>query len=85
MEVGSRLWRLITQLFGEKVSKHNIQAVLRRYQQSEEYKTFILTSNLTYERLDFSRIIINNSEISKQRVSNTIEKFMPNISRDIIN
>lgn len=71
-QVGSRLWRLITQLFGEKVSKHNIQAVLRRYQQSEEYGTFILTSHLSYEQLDFSRIIINDPDISKQKVSNRI-------------
>ncbi|MEG4394881.1 NB-ARC domain-containing protein [Microcoleus sp. BROC3] len=30
--VGSLLWRTLSQILGEKVSKHNLQAVLRRYQ-----------------------------------------------------
>jgi hypothetical protein len=35
-QVGSQLWRLISQAVGEEVSKRNIQTVLRRYQQSHE-------------------------------------------------
>ncbi|MEP0855826.1 NB-ARC domain-containing protein [Trichocoleus sp. DQ-U1] len=35
-QVGSQLWRSLSQLFGEPVSKRNIQAVLRRYQQSQQ-------------------------------------------------
>lgn len=35
-QVGSRLWRLISGAVGEEVSKRNIQAVLRRYQQSQQ-------------------------------------------------
>ncbi len=31
-QVGSHLWRTISQIIGEKVSKQNLQAVLRRYQ-----------------------------------------------------
>ncbi|RCJ37914.1 hypothetical protein A6770_14080 [Nostoc minutum NIES-26] len=34
-QVGSQLWRSLSQLLGEPVSKQNIQAVLRRYQQSQ--------------------------------------------------
>jgi hypothetical protein len=34
-QVGSRLWRSLSQILGEPVSKSNIQAVLRRYQQSQ--------------------------------------------------
>src|SRR4028119_203574 len=34
-QVGSRLWRSLSQLVGEPVSKRNIHAVLRRYQQSQ--------------------------------------------------
>jgi len=30
-QVGSRLWRILSQVLGEPVSKHNIQAVLRRH------------------------------------------------------
>jgi SpoVK/Ycf46/Vps4 family AAA+-type ATPase len=33
-QVGSHLWRTLSQILGEKVSKHNLQAVLRRYQDS---------------------------------------------------
>jgi hypothetical protein len=32
-QVGSRLWRSLSQILGEPVSKRNIQSVLRRYQQ----------------------------------------------------
>lgn len=34
-QVGSRLWKLLSQILGEPVSKRNLQAVLRRYQQSQ--------------------------------------------------
>jgi SpoVK/Ycf46/Vps4 family AAA+-type ATPase len=33
-KVGSHLWQNLSQILGEKVSKHNLQAVLRRYQHS---------------------------------------------------
>ncbi|MBD2017194.1 hypothetical protein H6F96_24910 [Microcoleus sp. FACHB-53] len=32
-QVGSQLWRSLSQAFGEPVSKQNIKAVLRHYQQ----------------------------------------------------
>ncbi len=34
-QVGSRLWRSLSQTLDQEVSKKNIQAVLRRYQQSQ--------------------------------------------------
>ena len=37
-QVGSHLWRILSQIFGEPVSKRTIQAVLRRYQQSQQGK-----------------------------------------------
>ena len=37
-QVGSQLWRSLSQALGEPVSKRNIQAVLRRYQQSQQSK-----------------------------------------------
>lgn len=33
-DVGSKLWQFLSSAFGEKVTKNNIQAVIRRYQQS---------------------------------------------------
>ncbi len=33
-QVGSGLWRSLSQILGESVSKRNIQSVLRRYQNS---------------------------------------------------
>ncbi|MFM9264140.1 hypothetical protein [Tychonema sp. BBK16] len=35
-QVGSQLWRSLSQILGEPVSKRNIQAVLRRYQQLQQ-------------------------------------------------
>ena len=37
-QVGSQLWRSLSQILGEPVSKRNIQAVLRRYEQSQQAK-----------------------------------------------
>jgi hypothetical protein len=37
-QVGSDLWRSLSQILGETISKHNIQAVLRRYEQSQQAK-----------------------------------------------
>ncbi|MFW9265238.1 NB-ARC domain-containing protein [Nostoc sp. CALU 546] len=34
-QVGSQLWRSLSQVIGEEVSKKNIQAILHRYQQSQ--------------------------------------------------
>jgi hypothetical protein len=34
-QVGSQLWRSLSQVIGEEVCKKNIQSVLRRYQQSQ--------------------------------------------------
>ena|SRR4028119_136053 len=33
-QVGSRLWRILSQVLGETVSKRNIQSVLRRHNQN---------------------------------------------------
>jgi hypothetical protein len=35
-QVGSQLWRSLSQTLGEPISKHNLQSVLRRYQQSQQ-------------------------------------------------
>lgn len=35
-QVGSQLWRSLSQTLGEPLSKRNLQAVLRRYQQSQQ-------------------------------------------------
>jgi len=37
-QVGSHLWRSLSQILGEPVSKRNIQGVLRRYEQSQQAK-----------------------------------------------
>ncbi|MEG3874934.1 hypothetical protein QUB36_23110 [Microcoleus sp. AT8-B1] len=48
-QVGSHLWRSLSQILGEPVSKCNIQAVLRRYEQSQQAKQD------DGEAIDFSR------------------------------
>jgi hypothetical protein len=48
-QVGSHLWRSLSQILGEPVSKRNIQAVLRRYEQSQQPK------QVDGEAIDFSR------------------------------
>ncbi len=38
-DVGAKLWQFLSTAFGEKVTKNNIQAVLRRYQQTHPQPT----------------------------------------------
>ncbi|MEH2157893.1 hypothetical protein [Nostoc sp.] len=47
-QVGSQLWRSLSQAVGEEVRKKNIQSVLRRYQQSESYGKSISDRHYTY-------------------------------------
>ncbi|MEG4497214.1 MULTISPECIES: hypothetical protein [unclassified Microcoleus] len=48
-QVGSQLWRTLSQILCEPVSKGNIQAVLRRYEQSQQ------AQQDDGEAIDFSR------------------------------
>lgn len=56
-QVGSRLWRILSQILGEPVSKGNIQAVLRRYQQSQPAKQDL------GEAIDLSRFYGRQEEL----------------------
>lgn len=44
-QVGSQLWRSLSLVVGEEVSKKNIQAVLRRYQYSQSSKQLSSVKN----------------------------------------
>lgn len=56
-QVGSHLWRSLSQILGEPVSKGNIQAVLRRYQQSQQ------AQQDDYEAIDLSRFYDRQKEL----------------------
>ena len=56
-QVGSQLWRSLSQILGEPVSKGNIQAVLRRYQQSQQ------AQQDDYEAIDLSRFYDRQKEL----------------------
>ena len=56
-QVGSHLWRSLSQILGEPVSKRNIQAVLRRYEQSQQAKQD------DGEAIDFSRFYDRQKEL----------------------
>ncbi|MHC5757064.1 hypothetical protein [Nostoc sp.] len=47
-QVGSQLWRSLSQAVGEDVCKKNIQSVLRRYQQSQSYEESMSDRHYTY-------------------------------------
>ncbi|GAA6619659.1 NB-ARC domain-containing protein [Scytonema sp. NUACC26] len=58
-DVGAQLWQQITQATGEKVSKNNVQAVLRRLEVQRQSATDLLTSPLsTHQGLDESETSI---------------------------
>src|SRR4028119_353865 len=69
-QVGSRLWRSLSQLVGEPVSKRNIQAVLRRYEQSQQAKQD------DGEAIDFSRFDDRQEELQTLE-SSMIEEPYP--------
>jgi len=72
-QVGSHLWRSLSQILGEPVSKRNIQAVLRRYEQSQQAKQD------DGEAIDFSRFYGPQEELQTLE-SSIIEDPYPLIS-----
>ena len=68
-QVGSHLWRSLSQILGETVSKRNIQAVLRRYEQSQQAKQD------DGEAIDFSRFYDRQEEL--QTLESSIEDPYP--------
>lgn len=68
-QVGSQLWRSLSQSVGEKVSKRNLQAVLRRYQQSQKSESSSSAVNSTHctqdwgEAIDVSQIYDQKAEL----------------------
>lgn len=56
-QVGSHLWRSLSQILGEPVSKCNIQAVLRRYEQSQQ------AQQDSGEAIDLSRFYDRQEEV----------------------
>ena len=56
-QVGSQLWRSLSQILGETVSKRNIQAVLRRYEQSQQ------AEQDDGQPIDFSRFYDRQEEL----------------------
>lgn len=61
-QVGSQLWRSLSQILGEPVSKGNIQAVLRRYQQSQSAKQDL------GEAIDLSRFYGRPEELQRLEI-----------------
>ena len=69
-QVGSHLWRSLSQILGETVSKRNIQAVLRRYEQSQQAKQD------DGEAIDFFRFY-DHQEVLQTLESSMIEDPYP--------
>ncbi|MBN3885613.1 MAG: hypothetical protein V7K64_02395 [Nostoc sp.] len=89
-QVGSQLWRSLSQAVGEDVCKKNIQSVLRRYQQSQSYEKSMSDRHYSYlsgnliryhaHESDESRILISTSPIidsasAKAFAKSSIELF----------
>ncbi|MEW6497474.1 MAG: NB-ARC domain-containing protein [Cyanobacteriota bacterium] len=65
-QVGSQLWRSLSQTLGEPVSKRNLQAVLRRYQQSQTSRGKFLCLPCTQdwgEAIDVSQFYGRQAEL----------------------
>jgi WD40 repeat protein len=74
-QVGSQLWRLLSQTLGESVSKRNVKAVLRHYQQEigffldteriaeESYKSYIQCQQDWGEAIDVSQFYGRQEEL----------------------
>jgi hypothetical protein len=51
--IGAKLWQTLSQIIGEKVSKQNLQVVLRRYQHSQPLAKKITASKIGEKRSMF--------------------------------
>lgn len=56
-QVGSQLWRLLSRLTGERVTKSNLQAVLLRYQQQHQAEAGKLDDQSTLPRCNWGEAI----------------------------
>jgi Uma2 family endonuclease len=70
-QVGSQLWRSLSQKLGEPVSKRNIQAVLRRYQQSQQTT---ITSPITQSQQHWKEAIDVSQFYSRQEKLQILEE-----------
>ena len=70
-QIGSQLWRSLSQKLGEPVSKHNIQAVLRRYQQSQQTT---ITSPITQSHQHWKEAIDVSRFYSRQEKLQILEQ-----------
>ncbi|HEY9829688.1 MAG TPA: NB-ARC domain-containing protein, partial [Stenomitos sp.] len=50
-QIGAQIWQLLTQALGEKVTKSNIQSILRRYQDAGEFLELSRTPQLPTQTL----------------------------------
>ena len=58
-QIGAQIWQLLTQALGEKVTKSNIQSILRRYQDAGEFLDSSTTPQLPTQNLKSIDVVAN--------------------------
>lgn len=77
-DVGYKLWQLLSEAFGDRVTKNNLQVILRRYSQRSLQVTTPVNSLIS---TDSSLLSDSFSESFSQEISNGASKLLQLLSR----
>ncbi|MFM7885159.1 MAG: hypothetical protein ACKPCM_00335 [Pseudanabaena sp.] len=83
-DVGYKLWQLLSEAFGDRVTKNNLQVVLRRYSSRSIQDRSLQVSNASPMNMNYSNIPVNlpiATESFSQEISNGAAKLLQLLSR----
>jgi hypothetical protein len=82
-DVGYKLWQLLSEAFGDRVTKNNLQVVLRRYSNRSLQVSNTSSANMTYQDAPTNLAIATESlsESFSQEISNGASKLLQLLSR----
>ncbi|MFO0195034.1 MAG: hypothetical protein ACK53P_13610 [Pseudanabaena sp.] len=83
-DVGYKLWQLLSEAFGDRVTKNNWQVVLRRYSSRSIQDRSLQVSNASQMNMNYSNIPVNlpiATESFSQEISNGAAKLLQLLSR----
>lgn len=83
-DVGYKLWQLLSEAFGDRVTKNNLQVVLRRYSNRTMQERSLQVSNASPMNMNYPTAPVNlpiATESFSQEISNGAAKLLQLLSR----
>lgn len=88
-DAGAKLWKLLSEAFGEKVKKDNLQSVLKRYLRRNQvsfHRNQMIEVNLSGANLSGASLSVANLSVEKPSLANLSEpdSFLADLQKAII-